>query len=53
MRGTILLLSLIVIWYLLQKFILPRMGISTWLKPSSRTADKKNGKGQPDDKDAG
>ena len=53
MRGTILLLSLIVIWYLLQKFILPRMGISTWLKPSSRTAGKKSDKDKEDDKSAG
>jgi hypothetical protein len=29
MRGTIILISLIVLWYVLQRFILPRMGIST------------------------
>lgn len=29
MRGTIILISIIVLWYVLQRFILPRMGIST------------------------
>ncbi len=29
MRGTIILISIIVIWYVLQRFILPRMGVST------------------------
>lgn len=53
MRGTILLIALIVIWYLLQRFILPRMGISTWLKPSPRGEDTEGGKDRPDDRDAG
>ena len=53
MRGTIILISLIVIWYVVQRFILPRMGVSTWLKPSRRAADEKSKKDTPDGTDAG
>ena len=52
MKEILIVLAVIAVWYALQAYILPKMGISTWLKPSCQEADKKAGTGA-DKKDAG
>jgi len=41
MKETLILLAVIAVWFVLQAYILPRMGISKWLNQSCQLADKK------------
>jgi len=36
------LVAIIVVWVLLQAVVLPKLGISTWMKPSCRVGGDKN-----------
>ena len=51
MKEMLILIAVIAVWYALQAYILPKMGISTWIKPSCQVADKKRDTGEHDDKD--
>jgi len=51
MKEILIMLAIVAVWFILQAYILPRMGISTWLNQSCQVADKKSNAGKLDGKD--
>ena len=53
MENILLLIGIVAAWFVLQKYILPRFGISTWLSsscsPGDRGADKDKETSSADD----
>ena len=51
MKEILIMLAIVAVWYALQAYILPRMGVPTWLNQSCQLADKKDNAGKLDGKD--
>ena len=42
MKEILIIIAIVGIWYLLQVYILPKLGISTWMRDSCQVTGKKD-----------
>jgi len=51
MKEILIMLAIVAAWFILQAYILPKMGVPTWLNQSCQLADKKSNAGKLDGKE--